>query len=69
MSQVVLAEELGVSRTPLRMTPEDIARLEGSIAEMAHLAEARDVRRWLVPHGEYHPRLTMLAGALLADPA
>jgi DNA-binding GntR family transcriptional regulator len=113
MSQVVLAEELGVSRTPLRealrmlqgeglvearphrrvrvapisatdleelyavrvvleaqalrlavprMTSEDIARLEGSIAEMAHYAEQRDMRRWLVPHAEYHRRLTELAG-------
>ncbi len=113
MSQVVLAEELGVSRTPLRealrmlqgeglvearpnrrvrvapisagdleelyavrvaleaqalrlavprMTPEDIARLEGSIAEMAHYAEERDMRRWLVPHADYHRRLTELAG-------
>jgi DNA-binding GntR family transcriptional regulator len=113
MSQVVLAQEMGVSRTPLRealrmlqgeglvearpnrrvcvapisagdleelyavrvtleaqalrlavprMTPEDIARLEGSIAEMAHYAEQRDLRRWLVPHAEYHRRLTELAG-------
>jgi DNA-binding GntR family transcriptional regulator len=113
MSQVVLAEELGVSRTPLRealrmlqgeglvearpnrrvrvapisagdleelyavrvaleaqalrlavprMTPEDIARLEGSIAEMAHYAEERDMRRWLIPHADYHRRLTELAG-------
>jgi GntR family transcriptional regulator, rspAB operon transcriptional repressor len=117
MSQVVLAEELGVSRTPLRealrmlqgeglvearpnrrvrvapisatdleelyavrvaleaqalrlavprMTPEDIARLEGSIAEMAHYAEARDMRRWLIPHAEYHRRLTELAGERFA---
>ena len=122
MSQVVLAEEMGVSRTPLRealrmlqgeglvearpnrrvrvapisaadleelyavrvaletqalrlavprMTPEDIAHLEGSIAEMAHYAEERDLRRWLLPHADYHRRLTALAGgrfeALLAQ--
>lgn len=113
MSQVVLADELGVSRTPLRealrmlqgeglvearpnrrvrvapisvgdleelyavrvaleaqalrlavprMTPEHIARLEGSIAEMAHYAEEHDMRRWLTPHADYHRRLTELAG-------
>jgi DNA-binding GntR family transcriptional regulator len=113
MSQVVLAEELGVSRTPLRealrmlqgeglvearpnrrvrvapistgdleelyavrvaletqalklavprMTPEHVARLEGSIAEMAHYAEQHDMRRWLTPHADYHRRLTALAG-------
>jgi DNA-binding GntR family transcriptional regulator len=113
MSQVALAEELGVSRTPLRealrmlqgeglveartnrrvrvapispsdleelysvrivleaqalrlavprMSQEHIARLEGSIAEMAHFAAQRDMRRWLVPHSEYHRQLTRLAG-------
>jgi DNA-binding GntR family transcriptional regulator len=45
-----------------RMTSEHIARLEGSIAEMAHYAEQRDMRRWLVPHAEYHRQLTGLAG-------
>jgi GntR family transcriptional regulator, rspAB operon transcriptional repressor len=113
MSQVALADELGVSRTPLRealrmlqgegliearmnrrvrvapvsaddleelyavrvaleaqalrlsvgrMRSEHIARLEGSIAEMAHFAEQRDMQRWLVPHAEYHRQLTALAG-------
>jgi DNA-binding GntR family transcriptional regulator len=113
MSQVALADELGVSRTPLRealrmlqgegliearpnrrvrvtpisagdleelyalrvcleaqalrlsvprMTSEDIALLEGAIAQMAHYAEQRDMRRWLVPHAEYHRQLTDLAG-------
>ncbi len=113
MSQVALADELGVSRTPLRealrmlqgegliearpnrrvrvapisasdleelyalrvmvetealrlsvprMSSEHIARLEGSIAEMAHFAQQRDMRRWLVPHAEYHRQLTNLAG-------
>ncbi|HEY6525637.1 MAG TPA: GntR family transcriptional regulator [Solirubrobacteraceae bacterium] len=113
MSQVALADELGVSRTPLRealrmlqgeglieakpnrrvrvtpisvgdleelyalrvcleaqalrlsvprMTSEHIALLEGSIAQMAHYAEQRDMRRWLVPHAEYHRQLTDLAG-------
>jgi DNA-binding GntR family transcriptional regulator len=45
-----------------RMTPEHVARLEGSIAEMAHYAEAQDMRRWLSPHADYHRRLTELAG-------
>ena len=114
MSQVALADELGISRTPLRealrmlqseglvdaernrrvrvapvsardleelyvmrvtleaeairlavprMTTEDLARLEGSIAEMAHYAEARDYRRWTVPHQAFHRGLTAAAGA------
>jgi GntR family transcriptional regulator, rspAB operon transcriptional repressor len=113
MSQVALAEELGISRTPLRealrmlqseglvegepnrrvrvapmtprdleevyvmrvtleaetlrlsvplMTPEDLARLEGFMAEMAHYASAKDYRRWGVPHGKFHRVLTARAG-------
>jgi DNA-binding GntR family transcriptional regulator len=114
MSQVALADELGVSRTPLRealrmlqgeglilsepnrrvrvaplsladveelyairiplevtalrlslprMTPEDIADLEGSMAAMAHFAEADDHARWYVPHQAFHRGLTQRAGA------
>ena len=107
MSQVALAEELGISRTPLRealrmlqserlveaepnrrvrvapmsaadleelciarisleaeamrlsvprLTPENLARLEGYMAEMAHYAAAKDYRRWTVPHQQLPPR-------------
>ena len=113
MSQVALAEELGISRTPLRealrmlqseglvegepnrrvrvapMTPrdleelyvirvtleaealrlsvphmatEDLARLEGYMAEMAHYAEEKDYLRWNVPHQKFHRALTAGAG-------
>jgi len=113
MSQVALAEELGISRTPLRealrmlqseglvegepnrrvrvapmtaqdleelcimrvtleaeavrlsvpaMGSEDIARLEGHMAEMAHYAGEKDYRRWTVPHHQFHRALTEHAG-------
>jgi DNA-binding GntR family transcriptional regulator len=116
MSQVSLAEELGISRTPLRealrmlqseglieaepnrrvrvapmtpndledlwiirvtletealrlsmprMTADDLARLEGSMAEMAHYAEIKDYRRWGVPHRRFHRLLTVHAGERL----
>jgi DNA-binding GntR family transcriptional regulator len=113
MSQVALADDLGVSRTPLRealrmlqseglvdaqanrrvtvkpisatdleelvvmrvaleteamrlsvnrLQPEDIAALEGRLAEMAHFAEAKDYERWTQPHNAFHRGLTAPAG-------
>ncbi len=118
MSQVALAEELGISRTPLRealrmlqgeglveaepnrrvrvapmtptdleqlcvmrvtleaealrlsvprMTPEDLAGLEGHMAEMAHYAGVKDYRRWVVPHSQFHRALTAPAGQRVND--
>src|SRR3954454_12125961 len=114
MSQVALADELGISRTPLRealrmlqseglvdaqanrrvtvrpisatdleelvvmrvaletqavrlsvprLIPEDLAALEGRLAEMAHFAEAKDYARWQAPHAAFHRGLTRPAGA------
>ena len=90
MSQVALAEELGISRTPLRealrmlqserlveaeairlsvarLSPENLARLEGYMAEMAHYASAKDYRRWTVPHRNFHRALTAPAGERIND--
>jgi DNA-binding GntR family transcriptional regulator len=118
MSQVALAQELGISRTPLRealrmlqserlveaepnrrvrvapMSPgdleqlcvarvtleaeamrlsvgrlssEDVAHLEGYMAEMAHFADAEDYRRWTVPHRNFHRALTAPAGERIND--
>jgi DNA-binding GntR family transcriptional regulator len=113
MSQVGIAEELGVSRTPLRealrmlqsegwvdaqtnhrvtvrplsvvdleqlsvmrialetqairlsvgrLEPEDLAALEGALAEMGHYEQARDFERWRLPHAAFHRGLTARAG-------
>ena len=65
-------EELYTIRIPLevtalrlslpRMTPEDIARLAGYLAEMAHFAGEQDYRRWHVPHRAFHQALNAFAG-------
>ena len=44
------------------MTSEDLARLEGHMAEMAHYAQEKDYRRWNVPHSLFHRALTARAG-------
>jgi len=113
MSQVALADELGVSRTPLRealrmlqseglvdaqanrrvtvtpisatdleelvvvrvtleteairlsverLEPEDIAALEGFLAQMIHFAKEKDYERWQEPHTAFHRGLTAPAG-------
>lgn len=113
MSQVALADDLGVSRTPLRealrmlqseglvdaqanrrvtvtpisasdleelvvmrvaleteairlsverLQPEDIAALEGRLAEMTHFAREKDYARWQGPHSAFHRGLTAPAG-------
>ena len=50
-----------------RMAPEDLARLEGYMAEMAHYAEAEDYGRWVVPHRAFHRALTAPAGERIND--
>jgi len=65
-------EELYVMRVTLeaealrlsvpRMTSEDLARLEGRMAEMAHYAADKDDRRWNLPHQQFHRSLTAHAG-------
>ena len=44
------------------MTSEDIARLEGHMAEMAHYAQEKDYGRWTIPHHRFHRALTAGAG-------
>src|ERR1700748_2459926 len=46
-----------------RLAPQDIAPLEGRLAEMAHFATERDYARWQTPHSAFHRGLTAGAGA------
>src|SRR6201996_7199385 len=57
-------EELVVMRVALeteairlsveRLEPEDLAALEGRLAEMSHFAQAKDYARWQAPHMAFH---------------
>ena len=42
----VALETEGMRLSIERMEPEEIAALEGRLAEMAHFAEAKDYERW-----------------------
>src|SRR3954462_2857868 len=65
-------EELVVMRVALeteairlsvdRLGSENIAALEGRLAEMAHFADDKDYERWQTPHSAFHRRLTAPAG-------
>lgn len=69
-------EELYVARISLeasairitipRLESEDIARLEGDMAQMAHFAAQRDYPRWEVPHRAFHRGLVARSGPRLA---
>jgi DNA-binding GntR family transcriptional regulator len=59
--RVTLESEALRLSVPL-MTPENIARMEGYMAQMDHHADERDYRRWTVPHHDFHRALTEHAG-------
>ena len=50
-----------------RLSSEDLARLEGYMAEMAHYAKEQDYRRWTMPHRQFHRALTAPAGERIND--
>jgi DNA-binding GntR family transcriptional regulator len=62
MMRVVLEAE-AVRLSVSRLVPEDIAALEGRLAEMAHFADTNDYARWQQPHTAFHRGLTAPAGA------
>lgn len=61
----VTLEALGIRLTIPRLGPEDVAELEGLMAQMAHHAQARDYERWAVPHRAFHVGLVKHSGARL----
>jgi DNA-binding GntR family transcriptional regulator len=70
-------EELYVTMIPLqavavrltipRLRSEDIAAMEGDLAQMAHFAQAAEFDGWELPHGDFHRRLIQHAGRRVVE--
>ncbi len=50
----LVLEDTAVRLTVPRITQEEVAQLEGNIAQMAHFADLKDYERWEVPHRAFH---------------
>lgn len=60
-------EAVAVRLTLPRLRSEDIAAMEGDLAQMAHFARAAEVERWETPHRDFHRRLAQHGGRRVAD--
>jgi DNA-binding GntR family transcriptional regulator len=58
----VVLEAAAIRASVPRMTPEDIADLQGHLARMEHFADRGDYDRWEVPHQAFHTALIAHAG-------
>lgn len=58
----VTLEYTAIRLTIPRLSPEDIASLEGDLAQMTHFDEQEDFERWEVPHRAFHRLLVRGAG-------
>jgi DNA-binding GntR family transcriptional regulator len=56
-------EAMAIRLSIPRLTPEEVAGLEGTMARMGHFAAAEDYERWEVPHRDFHQALVQHAGA------
>lgn len=58
----VTLESTAIRLTIPGLTPEDVASLEGDLAQMTHFDEQYDFERWEVPHRDFHGLLIGRAG-------
>lgn len=67
----IALEVVAIRATVPVLAPEDLAELEGLMAQMDHYLRARDLDRYRTPHSAFHARLVFAAGpritALLAQ--
>ena len=59
----ITVEALGVRLTVPLLSEEDLATLDGRLAQMAYFAEREDYERYSVPHPEFHAGLVGKSGA------
>ena len=62
----VALESAAIRLTIPRLVPEDIASLEGDLAQMVHFDEQEDFERWEVPHRAFHRGLVEGAGSRMS---
>jgi GntR family transcriptional regulator, rspAB operon transcriptional repressor len=58
----ITVEALGVRLTVPLLSEEELATLDGRLAQMAYFAEREDYERYSVPHAEFHAGLTAKSG-------
>ena len=62
----IALEVVGVRLTVPTLTSEDLAELEGLMAQMDHYMRQADQQRMDVPHSAFHARLVSAAGSRIA---
>jgi DNA-binding GntR family transcriptional regulator len=60
-------EAVAVRLTMPRLLSEDIAAMEGDLAQMAHYASSADVEGWEAPHRDFHRRLAQHGGRRVTE--
>jgi DNA-binding GntR family transcriptional regulator len=60
-------QALAIRLTIPKLESEDIAAMEGDLAQMAHYAEQHDVEGWERPHTDFHRRLVQHAGRRVVE--
>lgn len=63
----VTLESAAIRLTIPQLRSEEIANMEGHLAQMAHFSEQEDFERWEVPHRAFHHALVDAAGSRISN--
>jgi DNA-binding GntR family transcriptional regulator len=67
--QRLLLETLALRRSVPELTPDEVAGLEGLLAQMAHFERVGDYERWDRPHRQFHELLISRSGHRMRESA